>query len=150
MAFFCLSVIVFMYVGYGSCASYLQAWLGFLPMILVASGVQAGESCFQASTKLAISHSCLRLQGNTARTAPRHWRLCTFWKMYCKCLILDSPAQQSFSLLRWRFTLLMHCEVHKSQIDRAGNAYLSMPTRGKTDDRILQIWLQARPGCHSL
>ena len=25
---------------------------------------------------------------------------------------------------------------------RAGNAYLSMPTRGKTDDRILQIWLQ--------
>ena len=44
MAFFCLSVIVFMYVGYGSCASYLQAWLGFLPMILVASGVMAGET----------------------------------------------------------------------------------------------------------
>ena len=27
-AFFCLCVIVFIYVGYGSCASYLQSWLG--------------------------------------------------------------------------------------------------------------------------
>ena len=53
MAFFCLSVIVFIYVGYGSCASFLQAWLGFLPMILVASGVQAGES-LSASLALGL------------------------------------------------------------------------------------------------
>ena len=31
MAFFCLSVIVFIYVGFGSCASYVQAWLGEAP-----------------------------------------------------------------------------------------------------------------------
>ncbi len=32
MAFFCLSVIVFIYVGFGSCASYVQAWLGEAPL----------------------------------------------------------------------------------------------------------------------
>ncbi len=32
------------------------------------------------------------------------------------------------------------------QLYGAGNAYLTMPTRGETDDRVLQIWLQVRFG----
>ena len=99
MAFFALSVIIFMYVDYGSCASYLQSWLGdlpssytihplvsiyqrlpvspqqqglewptrattpvfaaagFLPMILVASGVQAG-ACNWLLSLTALVYCC--------------------------------------------------------------------------------------------
>jgi hypothetical protein len=30
MAFFALSIVLFIYVGWGSCVSYLQSWLGAL------------------------------------------------------------------------------------------------------------------------
>ena len=48
VAFFALCVVLFFYVSYGSCPSYLQSWLGFLPMIVVMSAV-TGAYTFLAS-----------------------------------------------------------------------------------------------------
>jgi hypothetical protein len=39
MGFFILCVILNIYVDYGSCISYLQSWLGFLPMNIVMAGL---------------------------------------------------------------------------------------------------------------
>jgi len=57
MAFFCLSVIVFIYVGFGSCASYVQAWLGEAPCHY--AGLPADFTCRDDSARPRSSRSML-------------------------------------------------------------------------------------------
>ena len=33
LAFFTLCLVLLVYVTYGSCASYIESWLGYLPMV---------------------------------------------------------------------------------------------------------------------
>jgi len=44
MSFFMLCLICFIYIGWGTCVSFLQSWLGFQPMMLVMTGVTAAST----------------------------------------------------------------------------------------------------------
>ena len=40
---FLLSLVLLMYIQYGSCASYLESWLGYLPMVSPTNPCRAGS-----------------------------------------------------------------------------------------------------------
>jgi len=44
MGFFVICFIIFMFIGWGTCVSYLQSWLGFQSMVLVMTGVAAAST----------------------------------------------------------------------------------------------------------
>ena len=106
-------------------------------MILVASGVQAG-ACFKPLL-------CESLPGRCWSTAS------SFSSLVHALLVLLKLSRVERVHMRVGFgseVLLTLCDVAVRMVTCAslctGNAYLAMPTRGSTDDRVLQIWLQVQ------